>query len=214
MKSSFFYDAHHAEMYLRDCIVMYENTPHYVLGTCRGNGRINLSLIKLKLLIGGHWNPNKDQNSVSVDDPKLSFSLPKLGMINLPSGAWYISRQPKRMWKVSINDRNLRAFPTDERQQGLKDRIILRPEFIDMLDGRYPPIRDALNVLNRGKPTQAFHKDFCLSLEGKLKYRYLLNPVGFVDNGKKLISLNREYFYLIESLDGALKHENYRANVS
>lgn len=213
MKSSFFYDAHHAEMYLRDCIVMYMNTPHYVLSTCQGDGRINLSIVGLKRIIRGDWSPRYDQFPVDIDSPELSFSLPKLGMINLPSGAWYISRQPRRMWKASLNDRNLRVFPTHEEQRGIKDRVIFRPEFLDMLNNVYPTVKQAAARVNHDRPTEAFHKDFCLSLEGHLRYRYSLTPVGVVDNDKKLISLNREHFYLVESLHGALEHEDYRANV-
>ena len=214
MISSFFYDHAHADMYANDCLVMFKGIPHYVIGTSRrGRGELFFKILPLKKVISGNWDRTRDEQEVNVNDKDVCLSIPRLGMMNWDkhTGAYYVTRMPKRMWKVSVNDRNLKIFQTHLKQRGWRDRAIFTTPFLNMLENKYPPVDATINALKDGMITWAFHKKFCLANDLTLRYKYNMEPVGRVEG--KVMALYPQNSFLIESLQEALAHENYRADV-
>jgi|TARA_Y100000310_G_scaffold161131_1_gene161074 hypothetical protein len=183
-----FADAGHAHMYLRDCIIMIDGEPAYVFSV---DGQWTIAFRYL------HEEEDNRAHELQIDSKKISWEPVSLGFTEFGGNErriYKVCRAPRRMWKVGVNQRNLRV-----RQIGRNNFNALQNLFSGGLRkcilGVWPSWKDIIEQQGGG----VFHRHWAVGRKSSL---YHMNSIGMVGNVlKDGPVLDEKHSYLQQSLD-------------
>jgi len=178
---------------------LYKENPVYCNGVVTDMNDDKTILLNLTFFPSG-----KETALIKLTDPDLKYRGLRLGYVNLPSGATYVTRYPTRKYKQGLNGDNIKCTePAEGKAPKPKFQDFCKSvAFQDTLLGRYPTIAQAaerLRAQGDQKPASvAFHRWFALipdNLRGDFMLEYRGRVVGFGDL-KYEFTCASEYSYL------------------
>lgn len=179
-------------------IIYYGDLPVYIVKALPGVQDLDL----LCTMVGD----NRNLTSVyHVTDPLFRDGPFQLGYVNkLPFtlnneifyGASYMTRIPRRQWKQGLTPAIVEFSP---KLQGDFYELLVNPMFKDMLQGNYPTLAQARNLLNGKLVSVAFSRQLAISKDDCdiIKLHYRGKTVGLSEDGAKF-KLRKEYSFLKE----------------
>lgn len=176
----------YARTRLTGTVVMFKNTPVYVLDIQEDNGECTIRTV------------GRDDNA-KVHLSELDLTPFPLGYVNTPKLAQYTTRKPQRYWKQGLAYDNL-----------VSKVDIHSSAFVKMIKGIYPaPIKCYEYLFNGEAKSSAFSRYFSMKNSDMANGFQLLfkdMPVGKVldVNGNINFKLNNEHTYLEEMLGEAV----------
>lgn len=118
--------------------------------------------VYLKVYEGWNWQvKNLSNGNISYHDLRevgLTFSPLVLGYVNTGSGALYLVRTPRRMWKQGISSNNVTA-----NNRPVSNEIMRSETLNDCLMNVFPSMQEAYEVAKEIGIPRAFHKDFAFN---------------------------------------------------
>ena len=175
--------------------------------------------------VGYQQNPNTGQNyedrfevicceygrrnkQVKLEDPDFSYRDYNMGYANAGDyAAWYY-RVPLKQYRQGLRHDQVSRVISEPVFYDLPD-FSFKPQFIDMLENRYPPIHEVEKDLKNGVArVEAFHKDFALSydkIHEDMVIEYRGQKVGMsINHDLKEFKLLPEFKFVQEALAEAL----------
>lgn len=138
--------AEQASLRLGKTVIAYDGLPAFVEEVTASKGKLALVLMLLPKM--------KDRMVVVMDDPLLETQNLRLGYVNMPAGAVYVSRIPARQQRQGLCNSNVVVKASNGRNAGYAfNRVYTDPAFKDMFLGKYPTIREAQQMLLDSKPS-------------------------------------------------------------
>ncbi len=137
-----------------------------------------------------------------INSPKFSADGFDLGYMNRRNGnAVYFERMPVRgNAKQGLSRHNLRSAGGEMQREFNFGNLVDMPEFLDMLEGKYPSLDEASGMIRQGAVSSvAFSRHFALEV-GDLDILFLLykgEKVGY-SNGDRGFSSPSKFRYLNE----------------
>lgn len=193
------------ELRLNGSVVMYNKRPVLVQGVL-GNG-----IVRITDTI------NDQSGDVKVTELDLNPSSMKLGYVLAEGKLFFAQRRPVRKFKQGLTRENLFVFdaldkPNDKDMIGIMRGGGGRPHihpgsasFARAILGEYPDVGTAFTKVREGKAKALpFSREWAVAdKDDELCLLFRGDVVGYV--GKDSVKLNREHFYLKESLELCLK---------
>lgn len=193
------------ELRLNGSVVMYKQRPVLVQGVM-GNGVVRVTDIIA--------DTNAD---VKVGELDLDPSSMKLGYVLAEGKLFFAQRRPVRKFKQGLTRDNLFVFdalekPNDKDMIGIMRGGGGRPHihpgsaaFARSILGEYPDVGTAFTKVREGKAKALpFSREWAVAdKDDELCLLFRGDVVGYV--GANSVKLNREHFYLKESLELCLK---------
>ncbi len=138
--------------------------------------------------------PSKQKFNISThaDDPLLNSVKLKLGFMNskLSGEVYFIDRRGNRQQVQGLTSDNTKAEKVSKEGTNLFSEIIFDPGMNNMLQGKYPSAKEALET------HKAFHPQFAFRLDNRLGLTELCHvhrPVGWV-HGNKIVLTGPEMY--------------------
>jgi len=139
-----------------------------------------------------------------------TFKAPisRLGMMNIRNSAVYLSRIPVRRMNIGLNRENLvvNLLPVDypERDYVTTDevRTLCCKQWIDVFEGKYPSLAEALKTSKDNRGACAFDRQFAVDKNGNVFYK--TKKVGSAKGITEVkdITFDAEFVYLSLLLEG------------
>lgn len=119
----------------------------------------------------------------------------RLGFVNFPDGADYVSRKPmRRDWRQGLRPNNLLC------RQELRDR---KMQYVSQtLLNNFPTLEECVQSAKEDGLAKAWHRHWCLGHDMKIYYRDLSTSVGSLVKGEP--KLSTRFQYLAEALEESL----------
>jgi hypothetical protein len=180
-----FADREHAAGYLTGSIVKHGGMPTLIHAVDWGPRKAKL--------YAHHERLNMEEGIRADPLDQFDFTPFRLGMINFKvdgviSEACWVQRVPARRWKVGITREGLTTFPVRQADDNFlyamfrNEKWWAGSEMFAMLQGNYPTLDKALNMIGRRKRCSiAFSPNFAVTGERELFYRHNAEPVGNVE---------------------------------
>jgi hypothetical protein len=131
---------------------------------------------------------------VGVADENLDVSSPPLGYINYSGHANYVMRRPERRFKQVVNAQNLiceRVMTGTYVGPDQLNNMLFSREGEDMLMGRYPSVKDAIErmTLNKKVISVAISRDIAIARDsfGTTRVYNKLEQVGYLREGTNTV---------------------------
>lgn len=146
--------------------------------------------------------PGKPKRS-ALNYKDLAIDPPTFGYVNVENSCWYVSRMPKRRdWRQGFHHENLVASSVGRPFRSTRD--IGYKNLCQPILNQYPKLAAChKNVLNNSRTSQAFSRDFCLSMrqdDGMTSVHYMgCWDIGTYDGSK--FHLSDKFKYLKERLE-------------
>ena len=190
-----FYDVHHASNYLTESIIRVAGHPVYVMEV--GGRPYRLSYVPTDDMYN-----TRTSKTIMLDDEDVDLEPIPLGLCNYRSCSAYLTRIPRRAWKVGLTTRALHITWIRD-NPGLGTDILWSENFVQMVKGRYP-VLDTTKLLGSGQPSFAFDRHFTVVKERnafKVYYKWRNDEcIGEYSIDRRSIVLKEKFCYLRESL--------------
>jgi hypothetical protein len=185
MLSDKFWDGGQADMYLTNSVIRVGKEPVYVLNTVpMGGGRYRMEYHPLTVYAGAE---NVERKSIDVDDEDVDASPVPLGMVLTDRGedsqAYYVSRYPRRMWKIGLNMKNIAVQGMPEQNRCDGSFLIGGPGsgwLRNTIVNEFPSYEKSQYTSKKDRVPQAFSRHFLLN-KGKLYYKNSRSSVGIAN---------------------------------
>jgi hypothetical protein len=169
-----------AKMRLRHTVVLYKDTPVYILDIVKGDGddilRVQFQEIPLApgemveaapvrargADLAGLAQAAKAAAAQRKYISSKHFDIApfKMGYVNSPKGAFFASRLPHRMQKQGLCSENFTGKTNQAVPIGFMTFLNCK-ETVAMIKGEYPSFDQAMKALDKS-PAVAFDREFCL----------------------------------------------------
>lgn len=189
-----YYDLNHARQRLSGSVVQLDDKFVHISNVDKApKGNFLINYFNLS-------DPQQNNHVGYIPKQKVSTKNFLLGYVNFGrmNNAVFCKRMPSRMWKEGLQHNNVvtqEPRSTTYLSLGHTSRIIISPEFDDMLNNRYPEYDEAKKKL-KDTPCVAFSRQFAIDSEENLIFR---NKV--VGVCRKVPELKNKYSYLSELLE-------------
>lgn len=202
MKTDFFYNLDHAKMYLNNTLIRLGDKPIYIVEILEGTKKNSKLILKYNEV----GNKKKEPKTVNMSHPSLNFKPVPLGWLSLNKKSTrqgvYLQRVPNRTWHIGLCRANL-SYAWKQIPRNTMGDLGTLPFFTckelrDTIIGKYLPVAEAIELGATGKNMYPFSRRFAVHLDN-LYYKYMLEPVGKIVEGKPLLTSGQ--FYLQQILD-------------
>lgn len=187
-------------------VVLYKNTPHYVMNLGGPPGVIDPSRIIVYLVPLPESKTERGQIEVSLTDHDLIVNTIQVGFVNGKLDSYYCSRLPVRGNAQGLCEGNVRVseitkFGTEIRTNF--NRLSSTMEFHHQFSGKYPDVNMILDEFDKipDLRSRAFHRQFAISRDTFRKdfiVHYRTLQVGFGVLRDRRVNLTKDYQYLKE----------------
>lgn len=172
-----------------ETLVLYKKEPIYIKGISYENNLICETYGAKKALL------------LKPTDAEIDYTPVPLGMCNYEDGAVFVSRVPKRQFKqglcyANLSVRRLDGTPDRYAQEGVMKRA--RTYIIDTIKGIYPSLDKAVEMIDEGRNSVAFHRYFALTQKGDVHYK--TERVGLYDIASRQVIFLKGNEFLKEIL--------------
>lgn len=156
---------------------LYEGRPYYII--------VDVPYINL------HDIPSQNfYKTIKSNDPLFDISTIPLGYMQYsPERVVYLSRTPGRIFKQGVNLDNLKNYFLDPTVRGGKIDVFCK-EFVSLIEGKYPLVTDALQLLQEDKTYReiAVSRDIALVRNDLIIIVYFKNKqVGWIPPNQQIV---------------------------
>jgi hypothetical protein len=175
-----------AQMRLQGTVVLYENHPVFireVAAVGQGDPKEDIFRVYIQQL---PLDRQRDAERKFISSKKFDMAPFPMGFLNYQGNVYYASRVPRRQQRQGLSEGTFSCNPTGVSLPPLPFGTATGlPEFVDMVEGRYPSFNDAVRQIEHGEAGGvAFSRSFAIVADSEmpdLAYLYFKKDrVGFL----------------------------------
>jgi hypothetical protein len=144
-----------------------------------------------------------------ISPNEISHVNNRLGFMNSNGLCAYISRTPVRKYMMGLSDGNIRVERPGrmDYRRDLHDFSVQSREFADMINGKYPTIKQSLDIIKDFGGAVAFDRQFAIDEERNIYYKaQIVGKAGRGTIDRRGLVFKPEFEYL-KSVIGAYDND-------